>query len=232
MIFSLSGNTLKIIAALSMLIDHMGIILFPDIEFLRIIGRLAFPIFSFMIAEGCKYTKNKPRYFLSVFSLALLCQIFYFIFSKSLYMSILVTFSLSILTIYSLDYLKSVLFSKDSTFSQKFFAFSLFFITVLIVYTLNIFLKIDYGFWGCMAGVFASILKKASDSLRVFIFGIGLLILALSSGTIQIFSLLSLPLLLLYSGKRGKRKMKSFFYIFYPLHLVVLEFINILLSKI
>ena len=231
MTFSLSSNALKIIAALSMLLDHTGLILFPDVEFLRIIGRLAFPIFSFMIAEGCKFTKNKPRYFLSVFSLALLCQIVYFVFAKSLYMSVLVTFSLSILTIYSLDYFKAVLFSKGCTKIEKLLAFSLFFITVISVYIMNIFFKIDYGFWGCMAGVFASILKKSSKkAVRVLLFGIGLIILAISLDTIQFYSLFSLPLLLLYSGKRGKRKMKSFFYIFYPAHLVVLELTNILIT--
>lgn len=230
MALSLSGNTLKIIAALSMLIDHIGLILFPDIRILRIIGRIAFPIFSFMISEGCKYTKNKPRYFLSVFSLALICQVFYSVFTKSLYMSILVTFSLSILAIYSLDYFKAALFSENSDFTKKLLAFFLFFITISGVYVLNMLFKIDYGFWGCMAGVFASVLKKGPHISRVYLFGIGLLFLAASSGTIQFYSLFALPLLLIYSGKRGKKKRKSFFYIFYPTHLVVLELIKILVS--
>lgn len=226
MAFSLSGNTLKIIAALSMLLDHAGLLLFPEIKFLRIIGRLAFPIFSFMIAEGCKYTKNKPRYFLSVFLLGLLCQIVYFIFTKSLYMNILITFSLSITVIYSLDYFRSFLLLKTSSTIKKLSAFLLLFLTISLVCVLNILFKIDYGFWGCMTGVFASIIKKGSNTQRVFVFAIGLLILAISSNTIQLYSLFSLPLLLLYSGKRGKIKMKSFFYIFYPLHLIVLEIIN------
>ena len=54
----LSNNTLKIIAALAMLADHVGYLLFPDVTVLRIIGRLAFPIFAFTIAEGCKYTRK------------------------------------------------------------------------------------------------------------------------------------------------------------------------------
>ena len=63
----LSGNTLKILAAIFMLIDHAGLMLFDDNEIMRIIGRLAYPIFAFMIAEGCKYTKNKIKYFATVF---------------------------------------------------------------------------------------------------------------------------------------------------------------------
>ena len=60
----LTGNHLKLIAAFAMLLDHVGILLFPQIRLLRILGRLAYPIFAFMIAEGCRYTKNKLRYFL------------------------------------------------------------------------------------------------------------------------------------------------------------------------
>ena len=57
----LTGNALKILAALFMTIDHIGVMLFPRVLVLRIIGRLALPIFAFMIAEGCKYTRNKKK---------------------------------------------------------------------------------------------------------------------------------------------------------------------------
>ena len=66
---TLSGNALKIIACVSMFIDHASLMLFPEIIWLRYIGRLAFPIFAFLISEGCRYTKNKLNYFLSVFIL-------------------------------------------------------------------------------------------------------------------------------------------------------------------
>ena len=59
----LTGNALKILAAIFMTIDHIGVMLFPRMLILRIIGRLALPVFAFMIAEGCKYTRNKKKYF-------------------------------------------------------------------------------------------------------------------------------------------------------------------------
>ena len=59
----LSGNVLKILAAIFMVVDHSGLMLFGDMSIMRIIGRLSFPIFAFMIAEGCKHTKNKVKYF-------------------------------------------------------------------------------------------------------------------------------------------------------------------------
>ncbi|MBQ8402939.1 MAG: hypothetical protein IJX55_00760, partial [Clostridia bacterium] len=92
---------MKIIAALAMFIDHAGYLMFPQYDILRIIGRMAFPIFAFMIAEGCKYTKNKARYFFTVFGLAAICQTVYYIFDKSLFMSVLISFSLAILMIYA-----------------------------------------------------------------------------------------------------------------------------------
>ena len=54
----LTGNMLKLLAAFSMLLDHAGLLFFPSEMGFRIAGRLAFPIFAFMIAEGCKYTRS------------------------------------------------------------------------------------------------------------------------------------------------------------------------------
>ena len=63
---SFTNNQLKIIAVASMLLDHVGTELFPQVTLLRIIGRLAFPVFSFMIAEGCFYTIDKKKYLLKI----------------------------------------------------------------------------------------------------------------------------------------------------------------------
>ena len=97
--YGLSGNALKLIAAAAMVADHVGYLFFPTVAALRIIGRLAFPIFAYMIAEGCGYTRNKLKYFLHVFLLAVICQIVYFVAARDTHMNILVTFSLAILLI-------------------------------------------------------------------------------------------------------------------------------------
>ena len=237
----LSGNMLKIIAAVAMLIDHIGVMLLPEVGFLRIIGRLAFPIFAFFIAEGCRYTKNKLRYFLNISVLAVFCQIAYYFFDGSLYMGILVTFSISVLMIYALQNFKTAVFSGD--FHKKHLTALIFFFAVSAVYIINLYIDIDYGFWGCVTPVFASIfmmngenipdeIKKYDSSFNhVLLMGISLLILSASNGGIQYWSMLALPVLFLYSGKRGKRKMKCFFYIFYPLHHAVLQIINILITS-
>ena len=98
----LNGNHLKLIAAFTMLVDHMGVMLFPQVRLLRIIGRLAYPISAFMIAEGCRYTKNKLRYFFMVLVLGASCQLVYYLFARETRQNILLTFSCSILLIYTL----------------------------------------------------------------------------------------------------------------------------------
>ena len=237
----LSGNELKIIASLSMLIDHIGIIFFPKIYIFRIIGRLSFPIFSFMIAEGCRYTKNKTRYFFTIFLFATFIQVIYYLYSKDLYMCVLVTFSISILIIYALQNFKNSIYSSSS-FMIKLFSGILFFSTLIITYLLNKYLDIDYGFCGCMLPVLVSLFHSPKDNtsklfitldqlpIHICVMGIGLILLSIGNEWFQIFSLLSLPLLLMYSGCREKINLKYFFYIFYPLHIVILEFVHMLIN--
>ena len=211
----LSGNGLKIIAAISMLLDHMGLMLFPRVTLFRILGRLALPIYAYMIAEGCRYTRNRKRYFLGIFLLAAVCQAVYFFATGSLYFSILVTFSLGILVVYALQNWQS---RRDLPSVLLLMA------GVGAVWLLNRAFTIDYGFWGCMLPVLAS-LPGGKQQERIGMLGAGLVLLALSLGGIQWYALAALPLLLLYSGERGKYNMKYFFYIFYPAHLVILELI-------
>lgn len=222
---SLSGNELKVLAAVSMVIDHMGVLFFPGAALPRILGRFAMPIFAFMIAQGCQYTKNKRRYFGGVFLLALACQLVYYFTTGSTYQCILVTFSLSILLVFALQEGKQ----------RGGIHWLLFPSMVAVVWGLNQMLTIDYGFWGCMLPVFASLFQGNTHGLdrhpvHVLSMGVGLLILSVQFGWIQMFSLLTLPLLLLYSGRRGKYPMKAFFYVFYPAHLVCLEGLFLLLN--
>jgi len=58
----LDGTTLKIIAMISMVFDHVGDMFFPGVMWPRMIGRLAMPIFSFFIAEGFAHTRDKKKY--------------------------------------------------------------------------------------------------------------------------------------------------------------------------
>ena len=237
----LNGNTLKILAAIFMVIDHAGILFFPGEVIFRILGRISYPIFAFMIAEGARYTRNKIKYLATIAGLATVCQLVYYFAMNDLYMCILVTFSLSIITIYALGYFKKCLFSENPSIFKCVISCGLLIFTIWVVYHLNQKLTIDYGFIGCMIPVIVSLFDfkdinlpknfKWLDShyLKVAALAVGLLWISNASGGIIIYSLLSIPLLLLYSEKRGTPKLKYFFYIFYPVHLVVLQGIALLI---
>ncbi len=235
----LSGNALKLIAAISMTLDHIGVILFPKIFVFRILGRLAFPIFAFFIAEGCRYTKNRMRYLATLAGMAAVFQIVYYVVTKSLYMSIFVTFSLSVSLIYLLDEWKKSLLNEQTKTWQRLLLAGAFLLALVATYLLNYFFLIDYGFWGCATPLFASLFHGTGEKLafldrlpcRLLAMALPLLGLAFFNPTLSVqwCGLFALPLLLLYSGKRGRYKMKYFFYIFYPAHLVLLYAISYLL---
>lgn len=224
---SLTNNQLKIIAMFSMLSDHIGKVLLPQYPILQIIGRIAFPIFAFMIAEGCFYTKNKMRYFLTIFLLGIGCQTVYLITEKSLYQNILITFSLSIILIFCTENYKN---KKDKT-SGVILSFAISGVFIICILLPVIFIDqgfiIDYGVCGVLLPI---AIYYAPDKLRKLIYTVVLLILLTLDlgGGIQWYSLLAIPLLALYNQKRGKYNIKPLFYIFYPAHLVVIYLITVL----
>lgn len=240
----LSGNALKIIAAVAMLLDHIGYLFFPKVMIFRIIGRIAFPIFAFMIAEGCRYTKSKLKYFLTMSVLGLLIQLVYYFYSRKTTFTVIVTFAVSILLIYGLQSVKAIILDSKSKLFEKLLVVELFAMSVVAVYVLNQIVSIEYGFYGCMLPVAASLLHAPKNNtntvfekldkipVHVVVMGFCLVVMSLERGWVQPYSLISLPLLLMYSGERGRVNMKYFFYIFYPLHLAALEGVNLLIDMI
>ena len=239
----INANTLKILALVLMVFDHIGLLFFPGVLWWRMVGRISFPLFAFAISEGCRYTRNKTKHFLLIFILAVICQVVYYFFDNgSLYMCILVTFSLSILAVYALQFFKKTLFD-GSTLSKQILAGLLF---LAVVFGVSLFCKkftVDYGFWGCMLPVFASLFdfhripapekvqKLDCLWLRVACFGVGLCAFFVSylPVTLTAYAFFALPILFLYNGEKGKVSIKYFFYLFYPLHLALLEGIYLLL---
>ena len=237
----LSNNALKIIGMLAMVLDHVGAILLPNVKLLRIIGRLAFPIFAFMIAEGARYTKNKARY-LGILSLfALVIQLVYSLYDKHARLCILVTFTFSVILIYALDFLKKQILKENINFWLLILSGFLFLGLSIIIYIVTRKKFVDYSFAGVLTPVLVSVfhfdekvnskIKKLDNHLvSLFMLAIGLILVYYSMRWYQLYALLSLPLLFFYSGKRGKYKMKYFFYLFYPIHLLILEDIRLIIK--
>ena len=74
---SISQEGLKLLACVTMLIDHIGAVFFPQFQWLRIIGRLSFPIYCFLLAEGVHYTRNPAKYGLRLLLVAGLAELPY-----------------------------------------------------------------------------------------------------------------------------------------------------------
>ena len=224
----LTNNQLKIIAMIAMAVDHTGGLLFPDEKWLRMIGRLAFPIFAYMIAEGCRYTRSRGRYLLNLAVMALGCQFVYTVFFESLYMSIFVTFSLSLLLIYSID-----LFLRSKHPAALALAIFVLAGTVFLTVALpRMFPKsgfdIDYRLYGVLFPVVIYYLPGVGS--RLLGAGFMLAIKYYISGGVHLFGFCTLPLLMLYNGERGKHKLKYLFYLFYPAHLAVIHFVDLLIK--
>ena len=220
----LNSTQIKIIALIAMTFDHIGFYLMGNYIPFRIIGRLAFPLFAFMISEGAKYTKNKLKYFLRIFILGIICQIFYTALVGTFYLNILITLSLSILIIFSIE------FSKKANNKFSFLIpIAVSSAIILIDYFLANVIKpvgyhLDYSVLGVFLPVIIFIFKNYK--LKILATSIGLILLSLSMNHIQFWCLLALIPLMLYNQKAGKYRLKWLFYIYYPLHLGIIYIIN------
>ena len=241
----LSAFQLKIAACILMVIDHIGLVIFPSVLILRIIGRLAFPLFAYFISEGCKYSRNKAKRLGIIFGIGILYLIFYYIYDSSVYGNIFLTFSVSISVIYLIQYAKRIIFTKFRAY-KLIICVLLVTVVLWILYLLFDLVHFEYGYAGMLVPVFVSLFDfkdipapewlKAMDNKasRLVCLALGLILLSLNAnlGNIQFFCLLSLPLLALYNGCPGKTRYKYSFYIFYPAHLAVIELIAYILNAI
>ena len=216
----LTGNQLKIIAMITMTCDHVGMQIFPQLLWMRIIGRLAMPIYAYMIAEGCRHTRDRKKYFLRLFGMGALCQIVYFVAMGSLYMCILITFSLSVILIGLMDAVEQ---EKNARNWAKLFAGTMlvfFLCSVLPDLLAHTDYAVDYG----LPGVLLPVLIYGAGTRGLLL---GLALMALDSGGIQWLAFLAVPLLLCYNGQRGKANIGKLFYWYYPVHLVVIYGISL-----
>ena len=201
--------TLKIIAAITMLIDHVGCIFFPQYLFLRIIGRISFPIFAFLIVEGFMHTRDVKKYIFRMLVFALITEVpFDFAFFGTVnwgHQNVLITFSLALLALYI-----------DRFYNRKAGIVAAFALALLAE-----FIGSDYGMFGVM--VVMIFYWNYDRFYNKLIFGIASLTLLVSS--YQIFDVLAMIPIGLYNGKKGIG-VKYFFYVFYPGHLLVLYLIH------
>lgn len=217
----MSTFVLKVIAIITMTIDHAGAVVFKDVFALRMIGRLSFPIFAFLIANGYSYTKDRKKYAIRLLLFAVLSQYpFMLAFNVDWSLNIFFTLFLGLLAIALYDYFKE----KNNYLLSN--------ISVLILAILATALNTDYGYYGVflifLFYYFRNNFLGASISIivlnLVFCTQIAMKYYYSISMYVQCLSCLSLFIIYFYNKKRGPR-MKYFFYLYYPLHLIALLYI-------
>lgn len=232
----LTGSALKWIAIITMLIDHIGatliepylrnhgvrvielfgnsglstespyFILLKTYTSMRLIGRLAFPIFAFLLVEGFIHTKNLKKYILQIGLFALLSEIPFDLATsgkilESSHQNIYFTLFIGLVTI--------AVFDKYKENKMKWIAL------IIAVIVSEVF-RVDYAMMGVTV-IFIFYFYHKDFGSRNLLNGLVLLQ--------QYTAVLSLILIQLYNGKRGKQN-KFFFYTFYPAHLLLLYLIR------
>lgn len=208
--FGLNGFTLKCIAMICMFIDHTGAVLFPQYMILRIIGRLAFPIYCFLLAEGAVHTGDIRKYGLRLFLFALISEVpFDLAFFGRIYWEHQNVFFTLFLGVAAIGLIKS---AKNE-------------ITIILAAIGGIFLadwlNTDYGGFGIVLILSYYFLHEKKLLRHVAMAAENILLRGL--GVQAYASFAALPMML-YNGRRGP-SLKYFFYVFYPAHLLILYLI-------
>lgn len=225
----LNGFHLKLIAICTMLIDHMGYTLFPGVMWLRCVGRVAFPIFCFLIAEGCVYTHDRKKYAARLLVFALLSEIPYNLMNSGMIwdpydQNVLWTLLTGALVCWLIDWAL-----KKCTV----WAFVLTGAVMLAAYWLLEIGNTDYGGWGMLLVaafycvrrcLYPQVAKMAIQAIGLAFFSIGVMGGYLS---IELWSLAALAPIWLYNGQRGfsHKAVQYGFYAFYPVHILILSLI-------
>ncbi len=210
----LNGFQLKMIAIITMLIDHTGAILLPQYFGLRIIGRVAFPIFCFLLVQGALHTRNIKKYMLRLGLFALISEIpFDLAFNRTLFywqsQNVFFTLLIGVFTIWISEQFAQKSEEFDFGFKQG--------IVFGVASILAHYLGSDYGAYGILI---IGAMYAFHDKLYLMMISYGVLTYFLSEG-IQRYSALALLPIAVYNGERG-RQIKLLFYVFYPVHLLVL----------
>ncbi len=211
----LNSFALKCIAMVTMLIDHTGMMLFPQNMILRMIGRLAFPIYCFLLVEGAVHTSNWKKYLERLFLFALISEIPFnlavagairYPYAQNVFFTLFLGLAAILILKYQSKEEKRVIFTGIKG------------ILVLALVLLAELISADYGAGGVIF-ILIFYVFRSQLLMKSTVFAAAVVFLY---GGIENFAILSLAPILCYNGKRGPGVLKYFFYIFYPAHLLLL----------
>lgn len=240
----LNSNQLKLIAIIAMTVDHIAWAMFDGYPsallplVMHIIGRLTCPIMCYFIAEGYHYTRNINKYTFRLFAFAFVSHFAYifasndFVDFKSFIPFYYGNFLNQTSVMWSLAWGLVMLRIADSKRIKSIYK------VLLVILICIITLPSD---WSCIAALCIMAVGTNRGDFRKqmswMIFYVALYSLVYffaidkAYGVLQMGVVLSIPVIAMYNGKRGKNPkinkfMKWFFYIFYPVHLLVIGLIN------
>ena len=223
----LDGTVLKIIAMISMVFDHVGDMFFPGVMWLRMIGRLAMPVFSFCIAEGFAHTRDRKKYLLRVGVFALISEIpFDLAFEGKpgfAHQNIMLTFFLSIAALMLFDRIRGGADSEGKQIPIGKTVLGV--LAVAAIAAASLLLRADYTVFAVIAVFLFYVLRQKPPLIRSGA-GVAFLALTRTMGYYCATGFSFIPLAL-YNGKKGKG-LKWLFYVFYPGHLLLLAAIMII----
>ncbi|WP_313344000.1 TraX family protein [Sedimentibacter sp.] len=205
---------LKIIALSTMIIDHYGAIFHSGTEIYRIIGRLSFPIYCFLLVEGYFHTSNVKKYALRLLIFAFISEIpFDLAFFNEvgfIHQNIFFTLFLGLMTIYIID---------NKSINLKYVKYAI----IPISCILAIILAVDYNIIGIIYILSFYYTKKYTKLKRFSVIGLIMAVTNFGAYILQQFSLLALPIVYFHNGKLGPKNkfLQVSFYAAYPLHLLL-----------
>lgn len=238
----LSASTLKIIAMILMVIDHIGYQFYRQLgeyyEVFRIFGRLSLPIFAYLITDGMIHSRNKIKYILQMLILGIGIELVDQMFIHTNQGNIMTTLGLSALSIYFLQ--------KDKWYEKLLSILPLVLVILGDPYLEITNIKVQYGIYGFITvlGFYLSylisskinlknkiLIRNIISSLFLIIFNLLWMLIAGKTNfwdsyaiSFQIYAIFASILIIFYSGKRGYNKQwfKWFCYLFYPLQFILI----------
>lgn len=209
----MSSAVLQVVALATMFVDHAGHFLFPDVWFLRMIGRVSYPLFVFLLVEGYAHTSNRVKYICRLLMFSVLCEAPYELVTQGNLTG---------------PYNQNVFFSHVLVFAVLWFVDKgaekgelLFLAAGVVAWAAGAF-GFMYGSYGVLLGLCFHLFRDKRWAGML-----SLMLLTVAScwahgNWIQSGAVLSLVFLYFYNGEKGKRLPKYFGYVFYPVHLVLL----------
>lgn len=227
----ITGSTLKIIAIAAMLLDHIGAVILERMivngvealmlpyVLLRLVGRLAFPIFCFLLVEGFSHTRSKKRYALRLFGFSLISEVPFDLAVKGKvfdpgYQNVFFTLLIGFLAMWAFEAVKDKLEGQEQRT-----VYGAYTVVAVIACLFAYLIKSDYSAFGVLAIIVMYFYRE--EKAKSMLFGTAVLVI---SNVLEIFALVDIVFVAKYNKERGLN-LKYVFYLFYPVHMLVLYLI-------